>query len=80
MQYLIVDISIRMIDLIISLVYIPCNADVAGLMTRTNIVAYPWFSPAGQQRGILNNAIKLAYNPNPKPKEINFIHKELIQS
>jgi len=44
--------------------YIPCNADVAGLMVRTNILAYPWFSPAGQQRGILNNAIKLAYNPN----------------
>jgi hypothetical protein len=44
--------------------YIPCNADVAGLMVRTSIFAYPWFSPAGQQRGILNNAIKLAYNPN----------------
>jgi hypothetical protein len=44
--------------------YIPCNADVAGLMVRTNILAYPWFSPAGQQRGVLNNAIKLAYNPN----------------
>jgi hypothetical protein len=44
--------------------YIPCNADVAGLMVRTSIVAYPWFSPAGQERGILNNAIKLAYNPD----------------
>ena len=44
--------------------YIPCNADVAGLMVRTSIQAFPWFSPAGQQRGILNNAIKLAYNPN----------------
>jgi hypothetical protein len=43
--------------------YIPCNADVAGLMARTNVTAYPWFSPAGQQRGVLNNAIKLAYNP-----------------
>jgi hypothetical protein len=58
-------------------VYIPCNADVAGLMTRTNIIAYPWFSPAGQQRGILNNAIKLAYNPSKAqrdqlyPKRIN---------
>jgi hypothetical protein len=50
-------------------VYIPCNADVAGLMTRTNIVAYPWFSPAGQQRGILNNAIKLAYNPNKAQRD-----------
>jgi hypothetical protein len=50
-------------------VFIPCNADVAGLMTRTNIVAYPWFSPAGQQRGILNNAIKLAYNPNKAQRD-----------
>jgi len=50
-------------------VYIPCNADVAGLMCRTNIVAYPWFSPAGQQRGILNNAIKLAYNPNKAQRD-----------
>ena len=50
-------------------VYIPCNADVAGLMTRTNIIAYPWFSPAGQQRGILNNAIKLAYNPNKAQRD-----------
>jgi hypothetical protein len=45
-------------------IYLPCNADIAGLMCRTNIVAYPWFSPAGQQRGILNNAVKLAFNPN----------------
>jgi hypothetical protein len=50
-------------------VYIPCNADVAGLMCRTNIVAYPWFSPAGQQRGILNNTIKLAYNPNKAQRD-----------
>jgi len=50
-------------------VYIPCNADVAGLMTRTNIIAYPWFSPAGQQRGILNNAIKLAYNPSKAQRD-----------
>jgi hypothetical protein len=50
-------------------VYIPCNPDVAGLMCRTNIVAYPWFSPAGQQRGILNNAIKLAYNPSKSERD-----------
>ncbi len=49
--------------------YIPCNGDVAGLMVRTNVVAYPWFSPAGQQRGILNNAIKLAYNPNKAQRD-----------
>jgi hypothetical protein len=50
-------------------VYIPCNADIAGLMTRTNIISYPWFSPAGQQRGIINNAIKLAYNPNKDQRD-----------
>jgi len=49
--------------------YIPCNADIAGLMCRTNIVAYPWFSPAGQQRGNILNAIKLAYNPNKAQRD-----------
>jgi hypothetical protein len=44
--------------------YVPCNPDVAGLMVRTGINFYPWFSPAGQQRGIINNAVKLAYNPS----------------
>ena len=49
--------------------YIPCNGDVAGLMTRTNLVAFPWFSPAGVQRGTLNNAIKLAYNPTKAQRD-----------
>ena len=49
--------------------YIPTNADIAGLMTRTSIVAYPWFSPAGQQRGVINNAVKLAYNPNKAQRD-----------
>ena len=49
--------------------YVPCNADVAGMMTRTNIVAFPWFSPAGQARGTLNNAIKLAYNPSKAQRD-----------
>ena len=57
--------------------YIPCNADVAGMMCRTGIQSFPWFSPAGQQRGVLNNAVKLAYNPSKAqrdrlyPKRIN---------
>ena len=50
--------------------WVPTNADVAGLMTRTNIVAYPWFSPAGQQRGVINNAVKLAYNPTKAQRDI----------
>jgi hypothetical protein len=49
--------------------YIPCNSDVAGMMVRTGIFSYPWFSPAGQQRGLLNNAIKLAYNPSKAQRD-----------
>tara|TARA_B100000902_G_scaffold397590_1_gene461838 strand:+ start:635 stop:2839 length:2205 start_codon:yes stop_codon:yes gene_type:complete len=49
--------------------YIPTNGDVAGLMVRTSVNAFPWFSPAGQQRGILNNAIKLAYNPSKAQRD-----------
>ena len=50
--------------------WIPTNADIAGLMARTSLNSYPWFSPAGQQRGILNNAIKLAYNPNKAQRDL----------
>jgi hypothetical protein len=49
--------------------WIPTNGDVAGLMVRTSVDSYPWFSPAGQQRGILNNAIKLAYNPDKAQRD-----------
>ena len=49
--------------------YIPTNPDVAGLCVRTAVNAFPWFSPAGQQRGILNNAVKLAYNPNQAERD-----------
>ena len=59
-------------------VYVPCNGDVAGLMVRTEIEAYPWFSPAGQQRGVLNNAIKLAYNP--KKSERDTLYESRINS
>jgi hypothetical protein len=50
-------------------VYIPCNPDIAGLMVRTALNSYPWFSPAGQQRGVINNAVKLAYNPTKNQRD-----------
>ena len=43
--------------------YIPCNADVAGLVLSTTLQQEPWFSPAGFNRGQLRNTIKLAYSP-----------------
>jgi hypothetical protein len=50
--------------------YIPLNGDVAGLMARTSINNYPWFSPAGSSRGVINNAIKLAYNPTQAQRDL----------
>jgi hypothetical protein len=50
--------------------YIPLNGDIAGLMARTSINNYPWFSPAGAARGTINNAVKLAYNPSQGQRDL----------
>ena len=43
--------------------WIPLNGDIAVLCVYTDTVKYPWFSPAGYNRGSIKNAIKLAWNP-----------------
>ena len=50
--------------------YIPLNGDIAGLMARTSINNFPWFSPAGAARGTINNAVKLAYNPTQAQRDL----------
>lgn len=50
--------------------YIPCNADIAGLMARTSINQFSWFSPAGSARGSINGAVKLAYNPSQSQRDL----------
>lgn len=50
--------------------YVPLNGDISGLMCRTSINNYPWFSPAGSARGAINNAIKLAYNPSQSQRDL----------
>lgn len=49
--------------------YIPLNADIAGLMARTSQDQFPWFSPAGTQRGTILNTVKLAYNPSKTQRD-----------
>ena len=44
--------------------YVPLNGDVAGLCARNDSTNFPWFSPAGTQRGAILNSVKLAYNPS----------------
>ena len=43
--------------------YVPLNGDIAGLCARTDINDFPWFSPAGTDRGAILSAVKLPYNP-----------------
>lgn len=49
--------------------YVPLNGDMAGLMVRTDTTRDPWYSPAGYNRGIIKNAIKLAYNPGKADRD-----------
>lgn len=43
--------------------WIPLNGDIAGLCAATDNIRDPWWSPAGLQRGVIKNCIKLAFNP-----------------
>ena len=49
--------------------YIPLNGDVAGIMARNGIESFPWLPPAGAQRGVVNNSIKLAFNPTKAQRD-----------
>jgi hypothetical protein len=51
-------------------IYVSCSADIAGIMARTAINNFPWFSPAGNSRGAMNNVIKLAYNPSAAQRDV----------
>lgn len=44
--------------------YVPLNGDIAGLCARTDLTNDPWYSPAGFNRGVIRNTIRLAYNPS----------------
>jgi hypothetical protein len=46
--------------------YVPLCSDIAGCCARTDYVADSWFSPAGYDRGRINNITKLVYNPSKK--------------
>ena len=55
--------------------YVPLNGDIAGTCARTDIEQFPWFSPAGTSRGAILNAVKLAYNPGRKQRDILYTNR-----
>jgi len=55
--------------------YIPCSADIAGLCLTTAQVEADWYSPAGLTRGVIRNAIKLAYSPSKQQRDQLYIER-----
>ena len=49
--------------------YVGCNGDVAGLCVATSAAIADWFSPAGLNRGGIQNVVKLAFNPNKAQRD-----------
>ena len=49
--------------------YVPLNGDIAGTCARNDLNNFPWFSPAGTQRGAILNAVKLTYNPSKSQRD-----------
>jgi|TARA_B100000073_G_scaffold182598_1_gene150965 hypothetical protein len=49
--------------------YVPLNGDIAGTCARVDANSFPWFSPAGSDRGAILNAVKLAYNPGKAQRD-----------
>jgi hypothetical protein len=49
--------------------WVPLNGDIAGLCARTDDTNDPWFSPAGYNRGLIKNVVKLAYNPSQAERD-----------
>ena len=50
--------------------WIPLNGDIAGLCVRTDNVRDPWYSPAGFNRGVIKNVVKLSYNPDANDRDV----------
>lgn len=50
--------------------WVPLNGDMAGLCVRTDATNDAWWSPAGLNRGHVNNVVKLAWNPNRAQRDL----------
>ena len=48
--------------------------DVAGIYAQTDNTNDPWWAPAGSTRGIIKNAIKLAFNPNKQNRDDLYVN------
>ena len=60
-------------------VWVPDNGDLAGIISRSDSQNAPWIPPAGYNRGVLKEVVKLAWNPRKAARDdlyiagINFV-------
>ena len=50
--------------------WVPVSGDMAGIFALTDQRREPWFAPAGYNRGLIKNVVKLAINPNRAQRDI----------
>ena len=50
-------------------VWIPVSGYAAAAFARTDSAAQPWIAPAGLTRGVVNNVVDIAFNPNQKQRD-----------
>lgn len=50
-------------------VWVPVNGDTAGVAAATDLARAQWYSPAGLNRGLIKNAVKLAWNPTEAQRD-----------
>lgn len=49
--------------------WVPLAGDTAGLCVRTDLLADPWYSPGGYNRGQIKNLVKLNWTPNKTDRD-----------
>jgi len=54
--------------------WINVEGDIAGLYAQTDNTNDPWWAPAGTSRGIIKNAIKLAFNPTKQNRDDLYVN------
>ena len=51
------------------LVWVPFSGYAAATMAKSDAATFPWFAPAGFNRGLLTTATDIAINPNQKQRD-----------
>lgn len=49
--------------------WVPTSGFAAAAFARTDSTAQPWIAPAGLTRGVINNVVDIAFNPNQKQRD-----------